>query len=1098
MINITKKLVILTSNSELARFIKEAIQLILDTFGTASKNFRTALTKIVASLEAQSSHKVDELLTESYMFITHRHGEKHHSQTRRVRLFFPTLTKTDIDPAKTILRVLFVYLHKNGAVMLSYNFTRPQGSITQMPQAQKLFYCETIHPFLMLESQSNDTPRKGKRIYTAAQRLWQTGIKSLLMTSLTTPEKLNRKDFQQLRAAQVRNNKNQIIPIPVIQICQTLSGHFASRINNEFKGWVEAESHNKDSRQAQYDQCETMLLELLEENSSPFEMSSRLAKYRRFGVSSFCCDTLDRYRLDVHIHQGWDIFKTSMDVWTKAEQSFIDHQSPEKMKSIRLGLGKVNLYLFVYLPLWVLRHPLSEFKYPSSPAKFTSSIHFNCDAPLSSSRPLSLCELFRDLGYKETYSSQAEIRVFFNFLIEFGADLKGCFGVKQPVRRMPASKKYTNVTKNVFTGEQLRQLIAYHNALETAADFFFEQSRSVYAVAKKAIENNSHIDTVDLGFVPIMYHHGKISYIRRLHPDSFHFVEHDHQMHYNPGSVRFSLLLLESGVRGQTLQWLDATSYDRISHRLSRDSLQLTSLWLNTDKIQKTPLIIVTSMSNLWLLDAQRRWRKTMIEGVGVNGFDQEIFYDHEPKSHWGKIRPLFAANPVTGDPFTDGEYTNLWNYHCLNFQNWYKENTDEQDPIIGFLPLRKNSDEAYFAWEDWIEGIIPEQVLTLPGSAANRVYQANYCPVSLRAYSTPHGARASFVTDFSVNLPPEAVAMLTGQSINTIIKYNKGHALLRERLKGAFNNRDADWYLTYHFAQTFSMANARDLLEDSIKNENLGGTVETLGLHSFPTSTSPREMTGLKLIATDRSLSLGACYTHICPYNFICPDHILLKFDGQKRCAQCPFAIFSSHNLPAIEARRQKEAEEYQHTCKIADKYLAQPNVPAAEKHRVHAELKNSAKDVISWMLMEELLWAKVEMQQEGTGPSEIRDLVVSETSTVVRHVTRAEYNSDSVEGFLSRLDSACIHPESVSKSLEFKIDRATRLLMINNNDVMGAAMMPSSFPNALRLAGMIRSSLQFDSIDIEQLVKYVSLDDAKWAQALLSFRPSKNTSGD
>lgn len=1093
MINKSKKIMILIKGSDLHTMIITTLRFILEIFKDSHRCFKLSIKKTLDLFIELPIDKIEYTINECYAYITHKSGNAHHLQLKRERTIFSTLTKTDCDQAKTVLRLLFIHLHKHGAVILTYNFTRPRGSITSIPDKEKLFYCETIHPYLELESTSPHISGTGKRTYTSIQRTWQTGIKMILMTSFFRPEDVSASDLQDLRIAQLKNNTNQFTPIPVAAICELLCQKFSERISSEVHSWLEVSVLAKDTPCVLYSSGERYLQDLLGKEKCPFMIASALTEYRRFGVSSFSCDTLDTYHLERNIYGDQEPFHTAMRIWTKAQQAYFYHQKLQKPKNARLAIGKINIYLFVYLPLWISQNPHSKFRYPDTPSKFTASVHYNCDAIETKERPLSLCELFRLIGYAESNASQAQIRTFFEYLIRFGDELEGCNGVKQPVRNLPPSKNYDSVTKNVFTGEQLRQFIAYHNALHAGAEFYLSTSSDVKTAVENARLRNTHVDTVDLGFVPVMYHEGKVSYIRRLHPDTFHFVTHDHAPYYNPGSVIFSLFLLECGVRGQTAQWLDAETYDRISQRLSRESLQLTTLWLNTDKVHKIPVIIVTTMANLWLLDDQRRWRKFMIDVVGVRGFMKKVLYDHEPTSHWGKILPLFAANPLTGDPFTDGKYKRLWNHHCLNFQNWFKDNTREQQPIVGFLPLRKNSTKKFFTWEEWIEGINVDDVLVVTGKPANKTYQGDYCPIALRAYSTPHGARASFITDMSINLPPEAVALLTGQSLSTIIKYNKGHHLLRDRLQGAFNNRDAAWFLTNSVSPTFSMAEARDRIQDSAKQGTTPSNIIKLGLHSFPTSTSPREMTGLKLIATDRSLSLGASYTHICPYNFICPEQILKKFSGQKRCAQCPFAVFSTHNLPAIEAHRQKVAEEYLSTIKIINKYSASAEVSTAEVNRLQEEAKNSAKEVISWMLVEEILWAKVEMQQDPDQDMLGKDLVVSDSGTVIKELSRSEYNIDSVEGFLARLDSACTHPESISRSFEYKIDRATRLLMINDGNTMGAAMMPSSFPNAVKLAGMLRSSLSFDKFDIEQLVKLINLEDKDWEQTLLSYQPPK-----
>ncbi|MDY4309481.1 hypothetical protein SOX05_06265 [Pseudomonas putida] len=1095
MINLSKKIELKSSSKQLYILVSKALELMLKVFEGTNISFWNVIFKIKNLHESRTDLGYDEVLQEWYWYITYKHGDNHRTQTRRHELYFGTLTKSDTDRSKTVFKLIFVYLHKNRAAVLTHDFTRPTGSITALPEMQKLFYAETIIPFLDIETTSRKTSTATKTSYKSVQRLWQTGIKSLLMSDWFSAEGINTKDLQALRYAQLRNKRNEIIPLPVQQICEVLCREFPFRINSDVTRWLEYGKKLRNSIGVEHETKEAFLKQTLEKSSSPLEITMELANYRKFGVTSFAAPSIHEYNITKHIFQNLKFYSTSLRIWSDAEEAFSLYQNPGSPRKLRFALGKINLYLFIYLPLWFSANPSTKFKYPTTPAQFTSNVHYDCDAPLSADRPLSLCELFRALDYVEHNGSQTGIRAFFTYLTQFGSELEGCTGVTQPVRRVTPSKKYGTVTKNVFTGVQLRHFISYHNALHSASEYFFENSTHIHAVIEKAKRESQLVETEDLGFVPIMVHEGKITYIRRLHPDTFLFVMHDHAPYYNPASFIFSLFLLECGVRGQTLQWLDAKTYDRISQRLARDSLQLTTLWLNTDKIHKIPVIIVTTMGNLWLLDDQRQWREYMIDVVGISGFRNKVFYNHEPKSHWGLIQPLFPADPITGSPITDETYSNLWTLHCLNFQMWFKENTAEKNPIVGFLPLKKNSTKSYFTWENWIDKIDPADVMVVQGSDSNRVYQGDYCPIAMRAYSTPHGARASFITDMSINLPPEAVALLTGQSLSTIIKYNKGHHLLKDRLQGAFNNRDASWYLTSTFEHVFSMADARDIIEDSVRRDTFAKTVEKLGLNSFPTSNSPREMTGLKLIATDRSLRLGACYTHICPYNFICPESIVIKFGGQKRCSQCPFAVFSTHNLPAIEAHRQKVAEDYLSTVKVIEKYKSSRDVHTAEISRLQQEIKDSAKDVIRWMLVEEVLWASLEMQKEQGELASSKDLLIVDNHTVLHELSRSDYKRDSVEGFLSRLDSACTHPESLSRSFEYKIDRATRLLMINDGKTLEAATMPSSFPSAVKLAGMLRSTLEFKDIDLDQFVRLINLEDKQWTQALLSYRPSKDS---
>ncbi|MNH31598.1 hypothetical protein D3C79_919770 [compost metagenome] len=51
-----------------------------------------------------------------------------------------------------------------------------------------------------------------------------------------------------------------------------------------------------------------------------------------------------------------------------------------------------------------------------------------------------------------------------------------------------------------------------------------------------------------------------------------------------------------------------------------------------------------------------------------------------------------------------------------------------------------------------------------------------------------------------------------------------------------------------------------------------------------------------------------------------------------------------------------------------------------------------------------------------------------------------------------------------------------------------MGAALMPSSFPNAVKLAGMIRSHLNVSDLDMGRFVELINLTDSDWENMLLT----------
>lgn len=347
MINTTKKIIALANSSQLYILVSQAIEFITKIYASAGKNFRTALLKIKIMHEKVKASEFTEPLTYWYIFLQYKHGHNHHVMKKIKKQYFQTLTKTDIDPVKLILRLIFVYLHKHKAVILTYEFSRPRGTISSTPEIQKDFYAESIWPFLDLEQIAPTVRGTGKRAYSANQRLWQTGIKALLMSSCFTPEDIIPEDMQRLRVAQLRDTKNNIIPLPVSKICETICDAFTTRVSIKMKTWTESAILSGDAAAVAYSNSQELLIEILSNTNNPQEVVLEIVKYRRYGISSFSCENIADYRLDIHIHQGWNLFKAAMDDWLNAEHAYFLHQAVEKSKARRLAIGKINIYLFV-------------------------------------------------------------------------------------------------------------------------------------------------------------------------------------------------------------------------------------------------------------------------------------------------------------------------------------------------------------------------------------------------------------------------------------------------------------------------------------------------------------------------------------------------------------------------------------------------------------------------------------------------------------------------------------------------------------------------------------------------------------------------------
>lgn len=350
MINLTQNIIILLEAKHLLPAVACALKNIENTFRSSNKNLRTAIKKIQAELKLHPHEDTVKLMIQWYNYLTYNHGDTHHTQKNRRKIYLSTLTNTDARKIKAILRLLFVQLHKDKAALLTYKFTRPQGSITALPEDQKTFYCETIHPFLDLETVSPPVKGSGKRPYTMEQRLWQTAIKSILMTSFFSPEDVNLDDIKELHIAQLPSKRNGLLPMPIVKILETICSSFQDRIDKELQRWIVESKDTKISASIFLNNEEDSLLRYFDQIEHPVKFIKSVVSNRKFGAMSFSCQSIHHYRLDIHIFGHSQQFEEAYRIWTCAEQSFFDYQTFEKPRHAQLAIAKINIYLFLESP----------------------------------------------------------------------------------------------------------------------------------------------------------------------------------------------------------------------------------------------------------------------------------------------------------------------------------------------------------------------------------------------------------------------------------------------------------------------------------------------------------------------------------------------------------------------------------------------------------------------------------------------------------------------------------------------------------------------------------------------------------------------------
>ncbi|WLH34267.1 hypothetical protein PSH79_20345 [Pseudomonas sp. FP2196] len=1092
MINDSDSLVFLKETRELAYDFDSCLKTAADFFvnsTTPTKKHKGALRSVAESFKVclGNVHPVEPILLSWLNFLI---------APGPVECIIPGFT-TDwgkeqlvgvgsVKHQKNFLKVFFILLHRAGALLLPIDFSPPWAVWIENEAANGNIYTPLIEVFRKMRRDTLSYKQVSDSIKNRNGRTFQAGVRLILASTWYSPECISCTDLDAW-AVFIRKRQQSLgtATFPLESIVKEVVSYFPKHVAESVKTWDGSLLSGINAERRQQEKINSIKVAV---GSGGSAISVSRGIVDKIGNDAFFY--FDNFRsMDLINAIGPSLHSIDLNLafstWASAFEFFLQHKELEKIKAYITTFGRLNFYLFIYLPLWIRENPASKFVYPQSPNLFMGLVHYRCQLESREGRPLSMTEFYTEVGWKKTYGMLSPLRVFFKILIQIPL-MPGCDGIVQPIYWLPKSKKYPRVVKNIFPGEQLLLFVDFLNALESVSEWAAMNEMEFRIEFELAKKDNRLFSFENVGYVPVVLLDGVYRSIKNVHPLVFIFLDWQGRTYFNPGATRFSIFMLEVGTRAQTAQWLCSTSYNKVSFDVSNHPLQLVSLWLNTDKISKVPLIVITIMQMLWLLDSQVEWRNRMIS-AGVEAFGRQVYYDLNEESKWGLISPIFAHDPLTGVPFTDGTYAQFWAYQCYSFQDWVRSLGAEVPNIVALMPHKKNG--GYFTWEDYGVAISSKELLerfardvkiieALPGA---KIYVGDYCPLSLRCKVTAHGARASFVTAMSVTLCPEAIILLTGQSTGTVRKYNKGDYLIRRKLQGVFNSRDVAGTLDGVYRNV-----SLSKMVDDVKGEL--GADSPLGLQRLgfvsPSAAGVTygSRTPTSLIASDKANSVQSCFSHICTKGFICPPAILEAFDGVKICPSCPHALFSIFHLPEISVARQKAVEDFVGLSNKVEAHRSEKNLTLDEMNFLTISLNQQARLAVAWLALEESIWSHICLLRDN---SEF-DLIAIDRSVALLDLERYEVDQDSPEFFFTRLSEVCMYEGSSSVEFQYKIEKATRLLLVKDQKLLEAAMMTSEYSTPVRLASMLRARLGTVAFDVDQFVSLVNMSNEEWASNL------------
>lgn len=1022
------------------------------------------------------------------------------SDSGAIALFnFMGVKKPSRETLKSLLPAIkywLCFMHKLGAVLLPYDFSRSQATWVNDLEDDLSCYSEVVKIFRDLDN----TPWSGlstSNTYSPAEKsnrlLFSLGTKLALASSWVSAEDLTAEDllaWRDLQEVVDRDGKmHRTSPVPLGAILELFETAFATRLGFNIER-LRLEI-NTSLRAVPYS-VDQFLPRILEENYMPLDVIDELLGAPLRGISSFSANKIDDYKIPQALATiGIDV-DSAYACWLESQKLFMIHQKYVSEKAWGTLFGRMNIYILIYLPLWFKHHPDSQLCYSDVPSKFIGPLFYATELPLSPSKPLTLVEFFEYCDFIYSYSVATNIETYFDYLKRMQSFIGDGSPILQPVGSKPPSEKRDKTTKRAMPRNLEQLFCKYLLAKQSLEIIIQDNAEDIWShIQRVRYGKGRHVHDIELGQYGghgVIEHGGLLYSVSKFDIRSLLFTVFNKQVYFNPATYVFPFCLIRAGFRGQNIQWLDANTYSRLSDSETRHTREFDWCWVNTDKIQPQAFSAYVRPAVMDMLDIQCKWRQKLID-LGCNGFAKNFDYDNKRGTKWGKIFCLFANDVDTGAPISDQVYSRLWSYTLLDFQRWLVENNLSEDTLVAFMPIKNGNNKFHnsFGWDDWErKDFPPESVKT-----EVKVYEsgaASYCPIRLRSMYTPHAGRATHLTLLRQKADGETVCLTTGQASATTEYYDRGEVEVAKKLSNVLNSLDSGWQLTGPTMPRDTAKSIATAISEAQTSCSVNQLVEGYSLFSLPhPEPSKTGMEGVSIIARERSSNLGIANTHLCALGMQCSPDVVKNLGGKFRCSWCPYAIFSLHLIFEVSAHRHFLAEELSRVMRKLESYKSDNRVSDDEINNLRLQTKVMAEDVLGWYIVEKTLDMLLKNKKSDmTSPS----YVAKDKDLFFSQVKLHSVQKGSAEAFVYRLEQVCNNPLTMSEDFRDKVNRAVRYLLMERGNAYAAVTAKSTVSPEIHLAALVREKANFNNVDLDKLITFVNLSDFEWSQVVTEQR--------
>lgn len=754
--------------------------------------------------------------------------------------------------------------------------------------------------------------------------------------------------------------------------------------------------------------------------------------------------------------------------WLQSFKAFLHHrmhiQGYRSADGVIASLNLLADYLFFYLPWWRDLFPTGAVGIPIAPKEFVryAYVSRHNEEPIKK-LPAPLLSLVRLRRPKAESASICikHLTLYFRFVgaqfsddeVIAGSTFRNPLDDEFDAPRLSGKKNKTN--KEIIPRNIYGHLLFYCYAVEEFGQHLLQRAlagdfENCWTKMRGALRYESG----QFGMTPVVRYRGQEMPVRSV-PNVFAWAKREVECdgvkrviavpHLT--ALRLLIVSLETGLRCQSVQWLDRLTWDSLNER-SGDQYTYRLL-VNTDKTKV----------EAWAPPIVFRVRHVMQREVAFQanfadfGAFEPVPYEGLANSPFEPIRPLFKA-PNTGRPIRDDVYSETWLALLVDFEGFYKEVSGERHVRMSYLKPQRTPDG--------------QPVIKYTGREENA-----YCAVSILAVHTPHSCRATFATNRQGQgiLELSDVAELLGhQGVATTAHYTKfSGEQLQERLKqsdvtllGEYSIFDVGSESAYLRPDKPDSALVQSFAKDREGTVAEFRFMPSMALWSIEDATLD-EHNGLALLKSGPMGRIRFRETHICPVGEECPADIVRHIGSPKRCGICPLAMKCIDHLPPIAAKRNQLVERirYLHARR---KQMEEADEPAASLDALWDEIQLDINELLGWTFSEEILRS---MHAEAECNVDMATLIhVDRPDIVRRHLKLVTRQCDRTEFLLQRLAESNAYPSMTSPQIQVAASLLRRrfsagqglddleTLTDGSDDVRAAASMLSTMMKASGLS--------------------------------------------